>query len=152
MIKRGLSYNGFSYTHQKSIPHHRGLVFRNFSDLNLQYKRKICHLWQNHIAISGQSGLNWRFEGTENFNLFYWRYYSVSGTLIEEEKEYGYYLFDLGLSLGASARIKLFKGLFTNVQSNYTRYLIGSFLGKDASDIKKSNQVISATLSLGYSF
>ena len=134
------------------MPHYRGLIERNFLNLNLQYRRTLWQLWKKRIIINGQSGLNWRFEGTEAYNLYYWRYYSVNGTLVEEEKEYGYYLFDYGLSIGTSARIKLVKGLFINLQSNYTYYLIGDYLRREHTGIDKSTQVLSATLSLGYSF
>ena len=147
-----ISYNGFYYKYQKALPHNHGLIARNFFNLNLHYKRTFGNLWQNRIFINGQGGLSWRFEGNEAFHLRYDKYYSVNGTLIEEDKDWGAYLLDLGLSLGISARIKVFKGLFANIQSNYTYYLIGEYLRKGKADTTKSTQVLSVALSLGYRF
>ncbi len=149
-----LFYNGFDHTYQKSEPFRTGLKSRAFFELNLQYKRTLRQLWQNRLIIHGQTGINWRFEGTESFHITYIEYYSPNGTLVREPKEYGYYLFDFGPSVGASVKIKVFKGLFFNVQSNYSYYLIGEGLTvkKNSYGIGKSKQVLSATLSLGYRF
>jgi hypothetical protein len=140
-----LSFNGFSYTYEEVRPSYRGLYDRDFLNINLQFKRAIWYLWQNRLLVSGQSGINWRFAGGESFLVGYYTQY--------EPRLLGTSMFDFGIIVGLNARIKVFKGLFVNTQTNFTSYLVGAELWKDyGGGYKSSKNVLSATLSLGYSF
>jgi hypothetical protein len=139
-----LSYNGFYYTYEKVRPSYTGLYERQFFNVNLQYKRAIWQLWKNRVAVSGQSGINWRF-GSEAFLVGYYT--------LREPHLLGTNMFDFGIIVGANTRMKVFKGLFVNTQTNFTSYLVGAELWKDyGGGYKSSKNVLSATLSLGYSF
>ena len=146
-----LMLNGFTNEYQSDkFERIRGIYNRNFWSFCLSYKYQLIQFWKKRITISSAFGPIYRYGG----EVYFIEYIIIAGVNPQKKsREYGLTLNDLGTNVGMETRLKVYKSLFLNSEINYSNYFIGKDFKKNYSGgVQKNKNVLSATLSLGFSF